>query len=335
MTHNLLIWGDTHLARWLVGTLADFYTIFWRTDIPVDEILLASRLRPVTNFRVLNSYAQAGNLDLVIFAMPNHGTVSALQEMRMATAWDAAPPPILSLQNGRGSVQRIDSLFGEGHVLTGAVTLQFDDHASQKKSYVAASVTGGFALQIDHPASQLALAVLRQTQRPVKLGDAESIQWSSVFLGLHANALSAILNVDRAAIYENPKWFGYEYAQLQEALGILEKIGVPLIALPDANVPQMARMVRWLPRAVLPLYLARFSTPSPNLREELSQNLKRSDAAYLNGAVAIQANQLKMRTPLNHILALTVTDIAEGRQDWQAFTEKPELLDAMIRLALG
>lgn len=234
------------------------------------------------------------------------------------------PPPILSLQNGFGSVQRINSIFGEGHAITGTVTFQVDK---------TLPVPSGFALQADHPASELALNVLKRTGLPIKSGDALSIQWSSVFWGLQANALSAILNVNRSEIYDTPKWFGYEVQQLQEALFVIDKLGVRLTSLPGVNVPRIASAVRRLPHALLAAYLSRQPVPFPSLKAELAQNLGRSDAAYFNGAVAVHAHDLKFRAPINHTLALTATDIAEGRQRWDAFQQKPELLDAMIRLA--
>lgn len=236
------------------------------------------------------------------------------------------PPPILSLQNGFGSVQRINSIFGEGHAITGAVTVQFSAAGIP-------SAKGGFALQADHPASELALRVLKRTDLPIKSGDALAIQWSSVFWGLQANALSAILNVNRSEIYNTPKWFGYEVQQLQEALFVIDQLGVHLTSLPAVNVPRIAGAVRRLPHALLAAYLSRQPVPLPSLKAELAQNLRRSDAAYFNGAVAVHAHDLKFRAPINHTLALTATDIAEGRQRWDAFQQKPELLDAMIRLA--
>lgn len=297
---HILIRGESPLAAWLVERLSPSYT-------------------------VTTAYNPDQKPDLIILALPNWAATAALQDLWRA--FQDSAPPILVLQNGVGTFQRTASLFQE-KALAGAVTCHFS--YDEFSSSVQVSPTGGFALQADAP--ELVLNVLRATGRPVKLGDAQSILWSSVFWGIQANALSAILQVAPANIYQNPKWFGYEVQQLTEALFVIDKLGVRLIALPDVNVPRMAWAVRWLPRALLAAYLTNQPRP-PALRDELAQKLGRSDAAYFNGAVAVHAHDLHYRAPLNHVLAMTMTDIAEGRQGWDAFKEKPELLDAMIRLA--
>lgn len=309
---QILIWGSTPFAAWLVAALAGVYPITWRTD---DTTLLV----PTDRVKIIAAYESRP--DFVIFAMPNWAVTPALQEMRMAIPWDEPAPPILMLQNGVGSIQRIDHTFGEGCAIAAAVTCEFPDPK-----------TGGFALQADHPSTELALNLLRVTGLPVKLGSAASIGWSSVFWGIQANALSTIFRVDPAEIYRNPRWFGYEAQQLTEALFVIEKLGVPLISLPGVNVPHLAWAVRRLPRPLLAAYLLRQPRP-PALRPDLEQKTGRSDAAYFNGAVAVHAHDLRYRTPMNHVLALAVTDIAEGRQSWEAFGENPELLEAMVRLA--
>ncbi|MBZ0308827.1 MAG: hypothetical protein K8I82_22360 [Anaerolineae bacterium] len=297
---HILIRGETPLAVWLVERLSPSYTVT----------------------RVYNPDQKP---DLIILALPNWAASAALQDLWYG--FQESAPPILVLQNGVGTFQRTASLFQE-KALAGAVTCHFSyDEFSNR---VNVSLTGGFALQADAP--ELALNVLRATGRSVKLGDAQSILWSSVFWGIQANALSAILQVEPAEIYQNPKWFGYEVQQLTEALFVIDNLGVRLMPLPDVNVPRMAWAVRRLPRPLLAAYLATQPRP-PALRDELAQQVGRSDAAYFNGAVAVHAHDLNHRAPVNHVLAMAVTDIAEGRQLWDAFKEKPELLDAMIRLA--
>jgi hypothetical protein len=71
----------------------------------------------------------------------------------------------------------------------------------------------------------------------------------------------------------------------------------------------------------------------PSLRNDLVQKIGRSDAAYLNGVVAQYAYELRIPASVNHILALSLTDVAEGRALWSQFRDQTGYLETMIRIA--
>jgi len=253
--------------------------------------------------------------EVVLLAGHAWQTASIVTELRAATPLDGVPPIIVSLQMGRGSRQTIDALFGAGHALVGLV-----------------GVDGRFLLANDHPQSASIAAMLTTAGFTVMTSRAESIEWSSVFWGIQANAISAILDIPPEQIYDDPALFAIEHAQLVEAHSIIRQTGAKLIRLPGVNVPAMARQLGWIPRRWVGRFLRNHPRP-PSLREELAQKTGRSDAAYLNGAIALHADELKLRAPINHALALIVTDIAEGRAAWSQFQQNPALLEATIRLA--
>ncbi|NJL93065.1 MAG: hypothetical protein HC915_04735 [Anaerolineae bacterium] len=246
---------------------------------------------------------------------------------------------IIALQNGIGPLERLRSSFGQAtppHGLAAVNTRPFWfnlQHAGQPvRTQVLSRDLGGVALQADHPEALAVAALLRQAGLPVHFGWAEELLWSSVFWHLQANALSAILDRAPQDIYRDPVWLAVELAQLREALRVIDAQGVRLTALPGVNVPLMARQVRWLPRPALALALSAHPRP-PALRNDLQHHSGYSDAAYFNGAVAVAAQQHRLRAPINHALAVTLTDLAEGRLDWPRFKREPGLLQAALRLA--
>lgn len=274
------------------------------------ETALAARLR-----EALGSHLVDNQPEVVLLAAHSWQTASLVTQLRTALPLDATPPTIVSLQTGRGNRQTVNAMFGAGHALAGTV-----------------GADGGLILADDHPQAASISALLKGAGFTVDNAPADSIEWSSVFWGLQANAISAILDIPPENVYDDPALFTIEQAQLLEALGIIRASGATLIDLPGVHVRAMARQLGWIPRRWLARFLRQHPRP-PSLREELSQQKGRSEAAYLNGAIALQADNLKLRAFVNHALALTVTDIAEGRALWSQYKGNPSLLEATIRLA--
>lgn len=335
---NVLIWGSTPLAAWLAGRLP---AATWLADEAHRAAItthggLVINDAPPKPVRLITEWEEKP--EVILLASPGWFTAQALLSLRSLIPLDETPPPIISLQLGVGHIPRIEAIFGAGQGMVGVVTKSVrygtDKDGQPDRGHILADQGGGVALQNDHPHHAQVGELLREGGLQVIFGTGDSIAWSSVFWGIQANALSSILNRDPADIYHDSRWFAYEHEQLLEAFGLIRYMGIRLIALPGVNVPLMARQVGWIPRNYLGFWLARHPRP-PSLKTDLQLGTGRSDAAYLNGAIAYHAHQLGLHTPVNYALALTLTDIAEGRAVWSAFQNNPKLLDATIRLAKG
>lgn len=314
---KLLIWGQTPFAAYLAAQLATRHEVDWLAD-------------------------QTGNLpaappDLILLAGQAWATADFIIMLRQALPWDQSPPPMVVLQNGYGSIQRIESVFGAGHTLAAAITRPFWYGSYQagkpNLSHILSAEWGGVALQADHALSETVANMLRQIGLEVQMGFAESIQWSSVFWGLQANAISSILDITPQAVYQSSQWFPYEHAQLKEAMRVIKAMNVKLMPLPGVNVPRIAQIIERVPYKLAAPLLSVFPRP-PSLRDDLRWQTGRSDAAYFNGAIAALGHNLRLRTPINHALALVLTDLAEGRARWERYRNKPDLLEASLRIAI-
>lgn len=230
----------------------------------------------------------------------------------------ATTAPLIYAAVGRGGALRLATMFGVERVLAVVPTLPLS--------------RGGVGIPADHALTATAEKLFQLAGIPTLTLDGSALEWSSVLWSLNANALSAILDIPREAVYRSPEWFAVEYGLLKEALRVIDRLGVKVSALPGVNLPLMARQIRWIPRRLLPAFLMRHPAP-PSLRDDLVKGSGRSEAAYYNGAVALAAHDLHLRTPINHALALTLTDIAEGRALWSQYKDRPERLAATLRLA--
>lgn len=342
MSEHVLIWGATPLAGWLAAAFHAKFTTTWLTDPATHTALAAEGLRigesVFRDLNVITDMADARPPDVILLAAPSWYNATAIRILSNGLRPAQSPPPIVVLQLGMGGVQQIESAFGAEHALLGVATrpLDYAETADGQldRARLVVGQGGGIALQAGHRLSQKVAALMRAVGLKVILGEQAALQWSSVLWGIQTNALAAVLNLSPAQIYDDPTWFAYEHCQLVEALSIIRRLGVRLLRLPGVNVPLLARGLGGLPPHWARPFLRRFPRP-PALKHDLALKTGRSDAAYLNGAVALQAHQLGLRAPVNHVLALTVTDIAEGRGLWSYYQQHPKVLEAALRLAIG
>jgi len=292
----------------------------------------------VRDVAVTASYADAfaESYDAVLFAMPGYEVTSALFAMRQAHVSD--PPPIVALQHGVGNFEQIESVYGVGHAVRAALTLQLGQPTSGGRlpHAVLERVVrgmGGVGLDAGHRLAEPIAVLLRALHIPVRLGNGKDLAWSALLWQIYGNAIPTLLDMPFAEIRQNSLLFQIEYRQLREALTIIEALGVRLIDLPGAPVNALANQLQLWPRDWLP---NRLITPDlPGMRTELALRIPHSEAAYLNGAIAIAAYDLHLNAPINHALALTVQDVAEGRALWSQFRRDPRSLEALIGIAAG
>jgi len=110
--------------------------------------------------------------------------------------------------------------------------------------------------------------------------------------------------------------------------------------LPGAPAKTLVWLIRRLPPLILqPLLRAQFGSARgdklPSLALALRSGATRTEVAWLNGAVAQAAKTLERRTPINHALALLVSDIASKRIPWEMYRNKPDVLLAAMHAAQG
>ena len=340
MSMAVLIQGSTPLAGWLAAKLHPGYRVTWLADETIQARIQAKGVqiegRIVSDLNIITALKDIGKPDVILLAMPGWALANAVLRLRNHIALDESPPVMVSMQIGVGGLQRVESVFGTDHTLTAVPTRKFrfaiDARGETLYELILPDDFGGVAVQSNHPYTQMILDLMSEAGFTAKPGRRDSILWSSVFWGIQGNALSAILDIAPEQIYNDPNLFEIEHQQLVEALGIIRKLNVPLITLPDVNVPLMARQTEWIPRSLLSYFLKDCLRP-PLLQDELRGQNGRSEAAYLNGAVAVHADQMDLRTPVNHALALITTDIAEGRVLWSQYKDNPEMLHVTLRLA--
>ncbi|MBI5931332.1 MAG: hypothetical protein HY862_18640 [Chloroflexi bacterium] len=337
---RLLIWGASPLGGWLAARLHHSqHEVTWLADTPTNASLTRALVlvtgqthQKIEGLRILTDPREALKPlpDWVIFAMPGWGLGRAVTQLAMTAAPEKLPY-VLSLQPGIGSLEKLTSLLGAEKSLRVVITRQFT-WADVTHQSILMGISGGFVVS-EHPQSALVGKLLQQAGLgSPHTAPVESLGWSDVFWRLHANALPSLLNISPAAVYTDPALWEIEYRQLREAIAVIDRLNISLVKLPGVNVPRLAWQVRLLPPRWLARTLKR-RVGLPSLRDDLEQQSGHSDAAYLNGAVAQAAYGLQLSAAVNHVLALSLTDVGEGRVQWSHYHNNLDYLQTLIRVA--
>lgn len=247
------------------------------------------------------------------------------------------PTPIVSFQTGIGNEVTLRSILRHDRIVAGTVTTitrqieagTFTEHRN-----------GSVCLAADSPASSVITTAFKRTTLDIaQVPDTQSLKWSKLITDLVGNATAAILDLPITEVLRDTRLFDIEWAALREALFLLDYSEVPLVNLPGAPARTLGALTHHLPRQLLrPLLLwhkQRRGHSTPSLRAALQADKRQTEAAWLNGAVVHLAESQERLAPINHALALTVSDIAAGRVPWDMYRHRPEMLITTIRMAQG
>lgn len=243
--------------------------------------------------------------------------------------------PTLTVQNGIGAEETAAELRPDAPRLAGSLTapieLTPDDEVRQLGR-------GGIALSAVTPSAQSWVARLvvdfsRAGLRSARLDDAAAMKWSKLLANLMANAAGAILDMDAADIYRDPRLFAIEKAQLAEAVAVMRGLGLRPVRLPGAAVPWLALATRLPDRLVRPIVTrvvggARGSK-LPSLRLHIralgeSAATEPTEVGWMNGAIALRARDLGLAAPVNARLAELVAEVAAEPEKRSYLRHRPD-----------
>jgi 2-dehydropantoate 2-reductase len=292
----------------------------------------------VPRIRVCTNLADALKppaFDWIAFSMKAYDTVSAIHDLQ---AEGGPVPPIACFQNGVGNEESLRAAFGPDNVVAATITTPV---STPQAGLVIEEKRRGVTIAADSPAYPMVLASLGSTVLSVSVvPQSTSLKWSKLLLNMLANAIPAILDISSEAVYRDRRLFGLEMSALREAIAMVRLLGIPLVNLPGVPARLLATLTRSLPNfALQPVLRQRVASGRgdklPSLLAALRAGNKHTEVAWLNGAVAQAARAMDRLAPINHALALTVSDIVSGREPWDSYRHNPDRLFSSIAVARG
>lgn len=283
----------------------------------------------------LDAALEHGPFDWIAFTMKAYDTTPAIYELQQHPDLN---PVIASFQNGIGNEESIKAAFGDDRVVGGTTTTPV---SIGQTGVVIEEKRRGVAIASDSPYAKLVQEALESTKLNIQtVPSTPSLKWSKLLLNIIANAIPAILDRTSIEVVKDRRFFALEMAVLREAISVSRYLNVKITNLLGVPAGLMAAAVRSMPNFMLRPLLAdrvikgRGQKP-PSLLLALRSSSKRTEAAWLNGGVA-QAAQTKARlAPLNHAIALTLSDIVAGRESWDSYRRDPTRLLSVAAAARG
>lgn len=270
--------------------------------------------------------------DLLIFTMKVYDTTASAAQVKTLIERGI---PLLVVQNGVGGEEQVSRVAGDAVILSGVITLVVE---KEEPGMVRLSTTrGGIGLASTHsqaPPDEIVASFREAGFRVEVYADYRAMKWSKLLLNLLGNASAAILAMSPEQVFAHPGLFKLERSAFCEARAVMQVTGLRPVRLPGYPVPLLAWSLCTLPSWLLqPLFrriMARGRGDKlPSLYLDLARGRRRSEVAYLNGAVVATARELGMHVPANEALYGTLVSIASGEVDWETHQSRPErLLDA-------
>lgn len=271
--------------------------------------------------------------DLALITVKAYDTAGVIAELSTATA---APPPLLTLQNGVGNEEALAEAFGGRRVVAGAIDTPLSvPAAGQVQAHRPRFRAGVAAVHPAGPVGQAASLLRDAGFRTDIFADYRRLKWTKLLLNLPANAQCAILDWTPAQVMADPLAARLEALAWQEALTVMAALRIRPVTLAGYPIGPLAPLARRMPPDWLAAGLRRLvsggrGSKMPSLHIALASG-KPSEVAWLNGAVAEYGARLGVPTPVNRALTETLTALTEGSEPRAAWRGRPERLWAAAR----
>ncbi len=331
---GLLVAGRLAQAGQQVAILARSNTVGTLTHNPltIKQAGQQSSVRGLTLATAPNELPPAFEQpELAILSVKGYDTADALP-----TLVALRPRLVLTLQNGLGNEEALAAQFGARQVIAGAITSSVEPEAPT--ALVVTKVGGiGLAPMEGDPGITRWAGLLRQAGFTVReYSNYRALKWSKVLLNMLGNATAAILDLPVDAVYADQRLVALEQRAFLEALTVMQRMGLRPVNLPRYPAAYLALAMRWLPTSLLYPLLRRLIAggrggKAPSLQRDLSQGRRRSEGAYLYGAIARAAHQVGVEAPVNAGLWRVLSEIASGTRPWESMRCQPERLLAAIQ----
>jgi 2-dehydropantoate 2-reductase len=321
---TLLAWALTEGGREVAIVRRGLGSAKGRAEVTVIDRDGARRTASVGELRTPDDLGSPP--EVIVFAVKMFDLEAAAAS---CDVWPSSPS--LTVANGVGAEAVVAGLRPRAPLIAGSITVSVEPSAERtvrrlNRGGIALAPVAGDATVIDG----LLAAFDRAGLRTARKADAAAMKWSKLLANLVGNASSAILDLSPAEVYAHPGTFGVERRQLLEALAVMRLLGLAPVALPGADVRWLALAAR-LPAAISRPILRRIvggarGGKDPSLRLHVRSGSGPSEVAWLNGAVAREADRLDLRAPINRGLAELVDAVVSDpdRRAW--FRGRPDRL---------
>jgi len=283
------------------------------------------------------SIAEAGGpFDYVFLTVKGYDTLDAIDQLQLVLR----PGTILgSFQNGVGNEEAIALALPEQALVAGSLTVPVS--LDEPGTIQLHSRRGGVALAPVSPEVNVAPLVRKLGDTGLKArryADFRAMKWSKLLFNIIGNAQSAILDLPPSHVFADSELFRYERAAFLEAVTVMNRMRLSVVALPGLPAPSLRRAMNLPPLLAQMLLEPRLGgargNKMPSLWWDLSRAKGKTEAAFLNGAVVDAGRRYDVPTPVNSVLWAIVEKSTKLPSEWERYRRQPDRLKALLRTAI-
>jgi 2-dehydropantoate 2-reductase len=278
----------------------------------------------------------AGPFDYIFLTVKGYDTLDAVEQLQSVIH----PGTILgSFQNGVGNEEAIAAALPDQALVAGSLTVPVS--LDEPGTIQLHSRRGGVALAPVSPEVNAAPLVRKLGEAGFaarRYADFRAMKWSKLLFNILGNAQSAILDLPPSHIFADSELFRYERLAFREAVTVMRRMRVKVVALPGLPTPSL-RFGMSLPPLLAQMILeprlggAR-GQKMPSLWWDLSRGKGRTEAAFLNGAVVDAGRRYDVPTPINSVLWAILEKVTSLPNEWDRYRRQPDRLKALLRTAV-
>jgi 2-dehydropantoate 2-reductase len=269
--------------------------------------------------------------DILLVAVKSYDTDQVVREL---TPYKEKIKCCVCLQNGVDNENQFIDLLGAEKVIYGSVTSAIKKIS---KTHVVIEKNRGIGLA---GSTNILGKVFEDFEdaglKPRIFKEPLSMKWSKLVSNLFSNATSAILDLSPVEIYSQKHIAKIEIIQIKEALDVIRALGLKIVDLPGVPIRLLAFFIRFGPEWLVIFLLENFigkgrGNKLPSLMENIRSNAAKTEVGYLNGAVALHANQLSIKAPINTGLTEIVKSINVNPLKRKDFMNNPDYLITQLK----
>lgn len=335
---KILIYGAGAVGQWLGGLLTragydvSIITRFEFYDALKNKYLELQKATGPEFFRNMKVYPTLDRLphpeqkfDWIFLTVKNYDVQKSLKDLRYKLMGDVK---VATFQCGLGSDDYVSKIVGEKNVVTCCVTTNVA--IVQPGQLMEDDVGGGICLApLSMGASMGDLPKIFENSgiRIQTFKQYRTMRWNSILFDMVCNATGAILDYPHERIFEFEKIYELEVKAFEEALAVIEKLGIEVQDLPGYPVTKIKFLFLSLPKFLKNIYgikqlMKLKKGRMPCLRIDMEKGKNVSEVEFLNGTIVRTAKKMKVAAPVNGFIYDALNRIVEGKIYWEKYKRK-------------
>lgn len=245
---------------------------------------------------------EVGEAELIIICVKAYDTEAAIKRIAPLIGKTTT---VLSVQNGKGNLEIIAEVVGEGQVIGGTTaqgaTVLGEGHI--RHAGLGETIIGCPAEAASKRLEAVADLFNRSGFEASTTDDLEGLIWSKLLINVGINALTALTRLKNGQLLDHPGTRKLMAEAVSEGVKVMETKGIHL-SYPDAvdKVESVAR--------------ATAANISSMLQDVLKK--RRTEVDYINGVIVSEGHKLRINTPVNQSLTYLVKTL-EASYDNQIY----------------